>query len=121
MIERDSEKEFVGKIRKALDEGADRLDPNVASRLNRARFDALEAGKKGGIGSWPWLNIRLAGAVAACGLVLVVGLLTYRSSAPPVYYSGLNDVDILASSDGLELYEDFDFYTWLAQERDHAG
>jgi len=121
MIDKKTETAFVNKVRDALDEGAEGLDPSIVSRLNQARFEALEAGAKGGGGSWRGVNFRLAGAVVACGILLTVGLLTYRSNTAPIYYSGIYDVDILASSDGLELYEDMDFYAWLAQERDHAG
>jgi len=121
MTENETDKAFVGKVREALDEGSDNLDPSIVRRLNRARFEALEAAEAKGFRSWRWINLRFAGAVVACGLVLTVGLVTYRWHSQPTYFSSVGDIDILSASDGLELYEDLDFYTWLAQERDHAG
>ena len=33
----------------------------------------------------------------------------------------LEDVEILSSSETLDLYADLDFYAWLAREKGHAG
>jgi hypothetical protein len=33
----------------------------------------------------------------------------------------LEDVDLLATTDVLELYEDLEFYAWLAEENVEAG
>jgi len=121
MTENETDKAFVRKVRDALGKGSDNLDSSIVRRLNRARFEALEAADEKDFGLWRWMNIRTAGALAVCGLVLTVGLVTYRWNGQPIHYAGVGDVEILAASDGLEIYEDLDFYTWLAQERDHAG
>ena len=120
MTHRDQDKELVGKVRQALDESIQNLDARILSRLNQARQKALVQPMR----SWfdrlqsNWLP--LAGGIAAA-MVLVFVLFHFTKSPELQTYSGIEDVEILATGDSPEFFSELDFYTWLAEEMDNAS
>ncbi len=112
--------EFVKKVRHALERSTEDLDPTVTTRLNQARQRALQLQRKK---QRVWLTPQRwlpAAAIAAASILFVVLLHDYR---PPESHltSGIEDVEILASSDNPDFFQELDFYTWLAEEMDRAG
>jgi len=116
---------FLDTVRQALEEDAQDLDREVAARLRTTRRQALSAGRRptGARRFWP---LRLPGTVAAmtaaAAVILILSVSTTdRLSRFPGPGPSPAEVDILASQDSLELYEDLEFYLWLAAERNDAG
>ena len=117
--------EFERNARAVLEESVARTDGHTRSRLNQARQLALEAA---GARHRPWWRsfaiMPAAGAVTAALLVAV--MLWHRE--PMVRESPLlegrvtavEDMDLLADADGLDLVEGWDgpFYEWAADQSD---
>lgn len=106
---------LVTGIRQQLDQSCKALDGHTLSRLNRIRHTALEhkAARKSRA-----LLLPFGGFVTACVLVLSVTLFrpgAVPESAVPAGASALEDIEILTSADSFDLYEDYEFYQWLAE------
>lgn len=103
------------RVREALDARASALDGATLSRLRQAREAALRQP-----GSSRWLpdlsgnGLRWAGAAAGV-LLLVVALSVWRQAGVPPQ-GVMDDLEVLASSEDLDLYRDLDFYLWLEQQ-----
>ena len=106
----EEEHSFIQKIKKELDAGT--VDAGVQSRLTRMRHDALDAGERRGFSLkdsiWRWPGLATAGAAA-------LAVFLYFQT-PGGVQPNFEDIDLLASEDPLELYEDLEFYAWLAEE-----
>ena len=109
----DQEKEarFVAALKRELDRGTETLDGMTVVRLRAARLRALDARPR----PRAWF---LAGGLAGTGLAaaLAAVLLLTPAMAPPL--SGLEQFDLLSENDNLDLYEDLEFYRWLAARTD---
>jgi hypothetical protein len=106
------EKRLVNGIRQKLDQSCNALDGQTLSRLNRIRHAALE--RKQARASR--MLLPFGGFVTAC--VLVVSVMMFGPTRAPeteAVASPLEDIEILTSSDSLDLYEDYEFYQWLAE------
>ncbi|HEY0964148.1 MAG TPA: hypothetical protein VGE69_17500 [Pseudomonadales bacterium] len=107
----DADERLIAGIRRELDRSCDALDGHTLSRLNRIRHVALARRQSRATR----LLLPFGGFVTACVLVLTVTLFmpgSLTESDDPV--PPLEDIDILASNDSLDLYEDYEFYEWLA-------
>ena len=98
------------KVRAELDKQLHSVDANVAARLSAARHRALDQLKPKS--HWQ----PLAGWAVAATLVVAVGLWWQQTPSG----NGLNpdDFEMLVSGDGIELYEELEFYDWLSSEND---
>ncbi len=87
-----------------LDRAAAGLDAATLRRLRQARTRALEA---------PRQQRHWGPALAlAMSLVLALGLWLHgRQAVLPE--TGLQDLEVLGAGEGLDFYEDLDFYQWL--------
>lgn len=118
MNETEQDKRFLKQIKKTLDEGSSRLDPGIQSRLTQIRFKAMESKSKGWFPEWMY-QPTTKWVSAACVLLLVV---FYFGEPNKTHVgSGLEDIDLLTSTDVLELYGELEFYAWLAEENMGAG
>jgi hypothetical protein len=112
-LDSDEQRLVVG-IRQQLDRSCNALDGHTLSRLNRIRHAALERKQTRS----SRMLLPFGGFVTACVLVLSVTLFR-PGSAPdadlPAGTAPLEDIEILTSSDSLDLYEDYEFYQWLAE------
>ena len=127
MIGDEKQDRFVEQVRYALDAGVDAVDYTVQVRLAAMRAEAVEAAEKpAGIGRFVFFP---AIGLAAAAVVLVALLFVFDrpapapiiSSAPPLSFIPVEDVDFLASEKELEFIEDLDFYAWLAAQEGEAG
>jgi hypothetical protein len=118
---------FEQRARAALLDSADRLPGSVRSQLTQARYAALAAHAVHRPSSLlrRWVP---AGALASVALVLFVALAPHPTGVPvrvAVANPSLEDMDMLADSDGLSLNGDqdvdFDFYEWAAEEASNSG
>lgn len=99
-------------VKKVLDTGTDALDSSTLARLRQVRREALQQSPDRGV-RW-WMPVSALGATAAA--VLVATWLT-TTVAPQANVEGIEDIEILASADNTDLYEQMDFYEWLESQQ----
>lgn len=107
------DQEFVKRVVNSLDADSENLDGFTQARLKAARrraVSSLTERRWTASGSWSM------GAVAlSVGLVFAVWL-WQQEQAPSV--DALTGLEELAALDeGIELYEDLDFYLWLSEQQ----
>jgi len=117
--------EFERNARAVLEESIARTDGRTRSRLNQARQRAVEAA---GARHRPWWRsfviMPAAGAVTAALLVAVMVWhrepLGRESPLLEGRVTAVEDMDLLADAEGLDLIEGWDgpFYEWAADETD---
>lgn len=103
------------RSRELFDGSVSRLDARTRSRLNQARQQALGELNQGTARRY-WLAAPLGGIAAA--VVIAVVMMTGRQTTAPTPDSAalpLDDFDIVADADSLELLQDMEFYSWLAE------
>lgn len=111
------------RLRLQLDAGLQDLPAPITHRLDQIRQQALQRRRRQSLlGSLPerlleFLNFRFAvpAGAFATAVVLVTGLsLFYRGPGPGEPFAVDEEIVLLASADDFELYENLDFYLWLA-------
>ena len=121
----DTHSEFEKRTRELLVDSVQRVDGRIQSRLNQARHAAIEeAAKRPSV----WRRFSLmpaAGAVAAAVLVaFVLWPHSHRgdSGMEGSGRAGVEDLDLLADSDALDLVSDEtdtgQFYEWAVDQSD---
>jgi hypothetical protein len=104
---------MISRIKQELDAGLDQLDPSITSRLREGRSKALEQTVHKPF--WERLFVhprQLAGfATAAALLVMVMYWHPSRSVLPD---NRVEEMELLAQQGSLDMYQDLDFYAWLA-------
>ncbi|MGD8592851.1 MAG: hypothetical protein PVF82_08470 [Gammaproteobacteria bacterium] len=104
-----------------LDNSTALLDDDVRQRLQQARRNAMHAATR-----YPsrfamrpsWVA---AGSFAVLALVTSVVFYQYRPVSESSPMASIEDMPILTAPEELELYEELDFYQWLAEEHDSVG
>lgn len=110
----DDEK-FVNDITEQLDRQAEALDGQTLSRLRQARASALAAGSGR---QWHWQPV--AAFASAAVLAVAVWLALPINNGGEHNMAALDDMELLASRDDLEMYEELEFYAWL-EGQDEKG
>ena len=102
--------QLASAAKRLLDESVRDLDQKTVLSMQRARLNALE----GASSQRPWL--RWAGGMAlASVMVLAVTLWLWPSfEGSHSHLPLLEDLELMQSSENIELSEDFEFYDWLA-------
>jgi hypothetical protein len=119
---------WLSRAKALLDESAEGLDAATLSRLNRARQSALSRARPRAVQRW----FLPTGLASACVLLIAVAAWHSRTPAdatrvpelPFTASASVNggDIDLVSSDDGLELYQDLEFYAWLdAQDQGSDG
>jgi len=125
----DNEKADDARLRElakqALDQSVDEIDGATLSRLRQARYAAIQQQQR----RQPlWMSRpALASAFSVSALALVVVLMTTHSGSEvtPLIANDdsveqMDDLNLLANSEDLDLVQDMEFYEWLEQQ-DEAG
>ncbi|NPV04607.1 MAG: hypothetical protein HPY67_07735 [Syntrophaceae bacterium] len=112
-----SEKEsrFLEKARQALLASEERLDAATLARLRDARAKAVEAaeGRARGFFRIPnWMRVGAVATAAAAVLVFAVWVDPTRQELP---VKSPDEFEIVLNADNFDLYEDMEFYEWLAE------
>ncbi|HTP67017.1 MAG TPA: DUF3619 family protein [Geobacteraceae bacterium] len=113
----DIEREVAEKVRKALDRSVADLDGRTVEGLRRARMAAVAAAETE---KPPWFAVHrwlTAGGVAAFAVLVVAVSLWFVVPGRNQTVAQVEDMDILASNEHMEIYEDMDFYQWLAADQ----
>ena len=114
MKESNNEQDLVAFVKHQLDQSVQSLDAATLSCLRRARHEARHSRSK----RVPWLWPVWGFATASASVLAVT--LWLGHSVPNGPDLSLEDLDLLASAESLDLYEDLEFYGWLV-EGDHAS
>lgn len=105
MIERDDK--WLAAIRMELVRGVEDIDGSTSLKLNQIRQRALARKTSR---SLPGLLLPTAVLATAC---LVLALIIYIPQQQPKQKQMIDDLDLITTSQSLDLYEDLDFYEWL--------
>jgi anti-sigma-K factor RskA len=116
---------FERNARAVLTEAVLRVDARTRSRLNKARYTALEAAHKRRP-LWRFTLMPAAGAAAAALLVAVVLWHRAPQSELPTIEGRADatlDMDLLTDKDAIDLLDGWDgpFYEWAAAQSDTNG
>lgn len=114
---------FAARARAVFDEGVERIDGRVRSRLTQARYAAVaELGRP-----VAWRSAWLPAAAVAAVSVLAVALWLQPGApgdapATPSVAALADDFELLAAGEDLDLLqEDLEFYAWAAQAETGNG
>jgi hypothetical protein len=102
---------FVSRARELFDDSVERLDAATLSRLNQGRHRALaelETTKPKG----QWLRWAPAAGIATAAVVTVMVMNAPVPVATDESFTA-SDFEMLLEDDGLEMFEDLEFYSWL--------
>lgn len=105
------EEQFVNNIKQQLDQQAEGLDGQTLSRLRQARATALAAETKRG---WHWQPLAAVASVSV--LAVAVWLAMPVNNSGDHTLAALDDLELLASTDELEFYEEIEFYEWVGSQ-----
>jgi ferric-dicitrate binding protein FerR (iron transport regulator) len=110
---------WLADMRARLDESTQSFDAATLSRLNQARQAALAARSRS-LRAW-WLPA--AGLAASCAFVLaaVAWYPSARLAGPATPAHAVVSESEIAADDGIEFYQDLDFYAWLDAQDDESG
>jgi hypothetical protein len=107
--------DFEERARALFEDSVERLDARTRSKLTQARNRALDEVKKGAARR-RWIWAPAGGFAVAAVLALGVVMWSGRPSQPSP--TVLEDLEIVADSEDLELLQDQDveFYAWLDEQ-----
>lgn len=106
-----AQQRIADRAKRDFDETVERLDAATLSRLNRGRQAALA---QFGAPKRTWLQWMPATGLAAAVLIAVV---TFRGAGEiDVLQAPASDFEILLSEESIEMFEDLEFYSWLATQ-----
>jgi hypothetical protein len=110
----DKEARFLEKARQALLASEGRLDAGTLARLRAARAKAVEAAgeRQGGFFRIP--NWMRAGAFATAAAAVMVFAIWVDPPKQELPVKSLDEFEMVLYADNLDIYEDMDFYEWLA-------
>jgi hypothetical protein len=111
-----SEKEarFLEKARQGLLASEEQLDAATALRLRDARVRAVEAADARERGFFRIPNWARVGGVATAAAAVLVFMIWFDTPKQDLPMKNADDVEIVLNVDNMDLYEDLDFYEWLA-------
>ena len=107
MTARHTEQEFTSLVRNSFEKSVQELDGDTLADLAAIRAHALA---RRPLSSRRWLLVP-AGALVSIGLAFLV----YHTLHTPVPQrsSVHDDIELMSTQEGLELYDDIEFYEWL--------
>ncbi len=102
-----NDEKLVSEVRDALDDSVKRIDAETSQKIVAARQQALaKAPKKF---SLPKL---FTVAATACSILIAVVVVSTQWNQP----METEAIELVATQDTIELYEELEFYTWLVEE-----
>jgi type VI protein secretion system component VasF len=114
------EEEFLRRVREGLDAGAGALDAATVMRLRRARAHAIEAAGGRARRVRGWVPAAAAAGVAVLAVWIGWSASMHRHTPASAAAARLDAVEVLAGGANLDLYENLDFYAWLANGSGHG-
>ncbi len=109
----DRDAALLAVVRREMDRSCAALDGHTLSRLHTMRAAAVA--KQGSRWTLSRLFVPFGGLVTACALVVVVNIGWNAHKAETTAPAAMEDIELLADKEALDLYADYEFYQWLAQ------
>lgn len=106
-----NENKLNTSIRQSLDESVDALDANTLSKIRQVRAQAVEKAETRHVN---WLGVMSGALATAC--VMVFAIMILLNSPGTMEAVPVDDIELISSSDNLELFEDLEFYEWLEDD-----
>jgi hypothetical protein len=112
----DQDQKLRNMVCKSLDESIVNLDRQTLLRLQGIRMRALEDSckRKDLFSARRWITAGGLATVAVLVLAISLWVVVHRQPLPAKHGE---DAEILSAQEHLELYEDLEFYRWLATEK----
>jgi hypothetical protein len=113
------ETRLEARSREVLKQSAEYLDASTLSKLTQARHAALDELQR--VRSYRMRRVMIpAGSLAAVALVAVMmwSGLAPRSAAGLPEATSVDDVELVADEDNVDLMSDLDFYSWIGSQTD---
>jgi hypothetical protein len=119
------DKSFARNIHHALDNSIEELDADISRRLRLARNQALDAYEEKHSYWKP-----ASGFAVATMLLVAIGVWQFGGNQrsieqfnerDTVIAQSIENLELIASSDSLQFYQDLEFYQWLDSLEDSAG
>ena len=105
-----SDEKLVSQVCEALDDSVSRINAETSQRIIAARQKALASSpRKFGSGKF------FAVTATAFSIVFAVTIVLTQLNQP-IENESVEAIELIASQDTFELYEELEFYTWLAEE-----
>ena len=109
-MSKQNEDEFNAKIKQGLNDSVRDLDANTLSKIRQIRSQAIE---KAETKNTKWSGVMAGALATACVMVFAVAIFLKTPTIEPV---SVDDLELISSSDNLELFEDLEFYEWLEDD-----
>ncbi len=118
-------REFAKRTRELLEDSVQRVDGRIRSRLNQARHAALEEATRRRASPWRRFAMMPAAGAVAAALLVAFFLWPHSHSGDSLTAvnggrAGVEDLDLLADSDALDLVSDEtdsgQFYEWAVDQ-----
>ncbi len=108
----EDDKQLQQTINQTLDESVQSIDGETLSRIRQIRARVVESSEnRNQPASQNWFGVFSGAVATACVLLIVVSVVT--QSPDTISQDATTDLDLISSSDSLDLYEDLEFYLWL--------
>jgi hypothetical protein len=108
------ERRLLEKAKGLLSEAAENLDSQTKRRLERIRLKALSLAEAKEARFFPRTRWVTVGAFAAAGMAAVAVFFWLRTSTGDFPDKHIEDFEMITSTENMDLYENLDFYRWLA-------
>ena len=105
-----SDEKLVSQVCEALDDSVSRINAETSQRIIAARQQAL-ASKPRKFGSAKFFAIT-----ATAFSILLAVIIVNTQLNQPLHDESVEAIELIASQDTFELYEELEFYTWLTEE-----
>ena len=106
-----TDQEFVDQIRKTLDDSVERIDADTRHKLIAARQQALVQHQ-----NKTWFSASWTKATFATAFSIVLAIVVVKTQLTETLELDENEaIDLVVATDTIDLFEDLEFYTWLAE------
>ena len=110
-----NDEKLVSQVSDALDDSVNRIDAETSQRIVAARKQALILNES----KWAprKFSVPKLFTAAATALSIFIAVMIVNSQLNQPTLSEENEViELVATQDTIELYEELEFYTWLVEE-----
>jgi len=105
-----NDEKLVSQVCDALDDSVNRIDAETSQRIIAARENALKRTPK------KFSLPKLFTAAATAFSILIAVVIVASQLNQPVETEDTQAIELVATQDAIELYEELEFYTWLVEE-----
>ena len=105
---------MVSQVCEALDDSVNRINAETSQRIVEARQQVLASSPR------KFFSAKFFAVTATAFSIFLAVIIVNTQLNQPLENEGVEAIELMASQDTFELYEELEFYTWLVEE-DVAG